>query len=85
MPRIRCFYEDCIFLEKGLCGAPAIELDPDDGCLTYSDDPDDLTKPIASEEDMEEALEDSWEDEGFEEFNDLDADLDSDLDFSEDY
>ena len=36
MPRIRCHYEDCVFLEEGFCGAAAVELDPDMGCMTYS-------------------------------------------------
>jgi len=36
MPRIRCFYLDCIFIEDGICGAARIELDPDAGCMTYS-------------------------------------------------
>ncbi len=35
MPRIRCHYEDCIFLEAGYCTAEKIELDPETGCLTY--------------------------------------------------
>ena len=36
MPRIRCHYEDCVFLEEGYCGAAAIELEPEGGCLTYA-------------------------------------------------
>jgi hypothetical protein len=35
MARIRCRYEDCIFLDGGFCSAPAVELDPDTGCITY--------------------------------------------------
>ncbi|NPA06358.1 MAG: hypothetical protein GXO54_03020 [Chloroflexi bacterium] len=35
MPRIRCYYEDCIFLEEGYCSAAVVELDPNEGCLTY--------------------------------------------------
>jgi hypothetical protein len=40
MPRIRCHYIDCVLLDDGYCGAAAIELDPDMGCMTYkrSDD-----------------------------------------------
>ncbi|TAK10877.1 MAG: hypothetical protein EPO32_13810 [Anaerolineae bacterium] len=71
MPRIKCFYEDCIHLENGLCGAALIELDPDDGCLTFSDDPADL-EAVAEVEEVEEEVEDSWDDEGFEELEDLD-------------
>jgi len=36
MPRIRCHYIDCMFLDDGYCGAAAIEVDPDEGCMTYS-------------------------------------------------
>ena len=36
MARIRCKYIDCTFLEVGICSATTIELDPDEGCLTYS-------------------------------------------------
>jgi len=36
MPRIRCHYIDCVFLDDAYCGAAAIELDPDEGCMTYS-------------------------------------------------
>ena len=51
MPRIHCFYDDCIFLEKGFCTALTIELDPDDGCLTYSEDPGDLNIEEFAEDD----------------------------------
>jgi hypothetical protein len=36
MPRIRCHYLDCGFLDDGFCSAAAIEVDPDTGCRTYS-------------------------------------------------
>ena len=36
MPRIRCHYVDCVFLDDGYCGAAAVEVDPDMGCMTYS-------------------------------------------------
>ena len=36
MPRIRCHYLDCVFLDDGYCSAAAIEIDPDTGCMTYS-------------------------------------------------
>ncbi|HEC62481.1 MAG TPA: hypothetical protein ENI27_09570 [bacterium] len=35
MPRIRCLYTDCVFLDDGYCGAAAIQLDPDLGCNSY--------------------------------------------------
>ena len=54
MPRIRCHYMDCVFLDEGYCSAAAIELDPDSGCMTYSP-----TSETPSDED--------WEDEDEEE------------------
>lgn len=64
MPRIRCHYPDCVFLDEGYCGAAAVELDPDVGCQTYS-----RVEDADVEEDWEEEEElDDWED----------ADLDDD-------
>lgn len=57
MPRIRCHYIDCVFLDDGYCTAAAVELDPDVGCMTYSR-ADDIDK-------------DDWDDEE-EEIDDLD-------------
>lgn len=54
MPRIRCHYDDCVFLEEGHCGAAAVEVDPDSGCLTFQRDED------------AEAVEEEWEEEDFE-------------------
>jgi hypothetical protein len=69
MPRIRCFYDDCIFATKGYCIATSIELDPEDGCLTYSEDPEDLPiDPYLDEDDLDD-FGDDWEDEGFEEID----------------
>ena len=58
MPRIRCHYIDCVFLDDGYCGAAAIELDPDVGCMTFS-----RADGLDSESDWEEEEEDSdeWE------------------------
>jgi hypothetical protein len=53
MPRIRCHYEDCIFLEAGFCTADKIELDPETGCLTYQ------------RADEAEVVEEAWEEEEF--------------------
>jgi len=68
MPRIRCHYIDCVFTDEGYCGAAAIEVDPDVGCMTYSR-ANDLEAEDEWEEEEEEELED-WED--------LDADEDED-------
>ena len=51
MPRIRCHYVDCVFLDDGYCGAAAIEIDPDMGCMTYS------------RADDQEEVDDDWSDE----------------------
>ncbi len=64
MPRVRCYYTDCVFLEENYCSAVRIEINPDEGCLTY--------KVAASEEDWveeEEWLdeEEAWEDDEWEE------------------
>jgi hypothetical protein len=58
MPRIRCHYIDCVFLDDGYCGAAAIELDPDVGCMTFSR-ADDLDSENEWEEEEEES--DEWE------------------------
>jgi hypothetical protein len=36
MARILCRYNGCINLDDGYCGAAKIQLDPDEGCLTFS-------------------------------------------------
>ncbi|MGB2895821.1 MAG: hypothetical protein WBB65_06615 [Anaerolineales bacterium] len=59
MPRIRCHYIDCVFLEDGFCGIASVEIDPDEGCRTYrriGESPDD----------------DDWDDENLEEIWDED-------------
>jgi hypothetical protein len=57
MPRIRCHYDDCVFLEEGFCGAVSVEFDPDSGCMTFQRE--------ASEETQEER-DDDWEEDDFE-------------------
>jgi len=62
MPRIRCHYGDCVFLDEGYCAAAATELDPEEGCLTYSP-----SGEVSAEDAWEEneALEEDWEEAGF--------------------
>jgi hypothetical protein len=69
MPRIRCHYIDCVFLEDGYCGAAAIEVDPDVGCMTFSRADDGAVDEDWEEEeeleewdeaDLEEEDDDSW-------------------------
>lgn len=69
MPRIRCHYEDCVFLEDGYCGAAAIELEPENGCLTYT-----------RVNEAEDKTTDEWEEEDFEEEGDEEADEEEDDD-----
>ncbi|MGD8555255.1 MAG: hypothetical protein PVJ32_07445 [Anaerolineales bacterium] len=59
MPRIRCHYIDCVYLEDGHCEAPRVQIDPDEGCMTYSRFDD---VPAADEWD-DESLDDFLEDE----------------------
>lgn len=79
MPRIRCHYLDCAFLDEGFCSAAAVELDPDAGCRTYapsaeatSDDTWDEEEEDLEEweelEDEDEDEDDIWADEEEEEF-----------------
>ncbi len=60
MPRIKCHYVDCVFVDEGYCSAAAIELDPDSGCATYSVADESGKKKEGWEDDDE--LED-WEEE----------------------
>jgi len=64
MPRIRCHYEDCVFLEDGYCGAAAIELEPEGGCLTYTrvDEADDKNTEEWEEEELDEEGDEEGED-----------------------
>lgn len=64
MPRIKCHYADCVFLDEGYCSAAAVEIDPDAGCSTYS--PSD-----EAEGEWEEEEEIEWEEEEEEEEDDL--------------
>jgi hypothetical protein len=70
-PKIRCFYDDCVFVDKGFCTASSIELDPEEGCLTYTEE--NLGEELFFEGDGAEDFEDDedWDDAGFEELDDL--------------
>ena len=59
MPRIKCHYVDCVFLDDGYCSAAAVEIDPDTGCATYS--PSDAAATAWDEEDETEWEEDETE------------------------
>ncbi|HEX9596583.1 MAG TPA: hypothetical protein VF982_06855 [Anaerolineales bacterium] len=72
MPRIRCHYADCVFLDEGYCSAAAVEIHPAEGCLTYSAAGE--VSPEAAWEDNKE-LEEEWADAGFTAVEDDDDDL----------
>jgi len=72
MPRVRCRYLDCIFLDDGFCGASAMEIDPDEGCLTYSQ----LDEKNIDKDWEEHNLEEIWEVEDVEALADDDDDDD---------
>ena len=69
MPRIRCHYVGCMFIEDGFCGAPVIEIDPDEGCRTFMQTGDPFEEDWDEDDDFE-----NWDEEDFE----SDAWLDSD-------
>jgi len=62
MPRIRCHYTECVFLDDGSCGAAAVELDPDTGCATFSPTDSAAGDELPEDEELE-----AWEDEEDEE------------------
>ena len=66
MPRIRCHYNDCVFIDDGYCSAAAVELDPDTGCATYS------------AADGAPVDEEKWDEEELEEWEEEDVDEDDD-------
>lgn len=72
MPRIRCHYNDCVFVDEGYCSAAAVEIDPDTGCATYS-----ASEGVSSVDDWEEEEElEEWEEDTEEEDLWLDEDED---------
>lgn len=66
MPRIRCHYIDCVFLDESYCSAAAVELDPDTGCATYSPNEEGAAGEKWEEEELE-----KWDEEEAEEEDDL--------------
>ncbi|HOG58309.1 MAG TPA: hypothetical protein PLO92_01385 [Anaerolineaceae bacterium] len=82
MPKIRCHYLDCLFLDERYCSAAAIELNPDTGCQTYTPDEETELGNWEEEEELDEweamgtpeEIKDDWDD------DDDDDDLDDDQD-----
>ncbi len=86
MPRIRCRYVDCIFLEAGFCGADQIDLDPELGCLTYSQEEEEAVLPKTEEwedEEEEEVEEEPLDEEEWEEDELEDEEFDEELEEDE--
>lgn len=83
MPRIRCRYDDCIFLEEGFCGAAAVEVEPETGCVTYSrvEDAEDKAEELWEAEDAEAELEDDDEEPSEDDDDIWDEDDDEDEDY----
>jgi len=79
MPKIRCHYLDCLFLDERYCSAAAIELNPDAGCLTYT--PNEEAASAGWDDDVE--LDDWDEMENDEEAEDIWASDDDDPDAEE--
>jgi hypothetical protein len=61
MPRIRCRYLDCVFLDDGYCTSEMVEIDPDEGCMTYT---------LVDEG----AVDEEWEDDEMDDLWDVDDD-----------
>jgi hypothetical protein len=67
MPRIKCHYIDCVFVDEGICSAAAVELDPDTGCNTYSVS----EEAVVKDDDWDEEDEtEEWDDEESDEEDD---------------
>jgi hypothetical protein len=87
VPRIRCHYGDCVYLEEGYCGAAAIELDPEEGCLTYERSDEAVVKVDDQWQDEVDDLGDLWhdddeilyEDAGEDDWYEADEDEDGDV------
>jgi len=64
MPRIKCHYIDCVFVDEGYCSAAAVEIDPDTGCNTYSpsEDMEDEWEEESEWDEEEEDDDDLWDD-----------------------
>ena len=64
MPRIKCHYVDCVFIDEGVCSAAAVEFDPDEGCKTFTPAEEAAADEWDEEEDSEEWEDDDTDDEG---------------------
>ena len=86
MPRLRCHYVDCVFLDSGYCTAAAAEIDPEEGCLTYAP-AGEISPDVAWQENEE--MEREWEEAGFDDLGEddemwLDVGEEEDMELPED-
>ena len=58
MPRIRCLYFNCLYLDDDICTASIVEIDPDIGCTTYAQSTSELLSEI-------DEYDDDWDTEDF--------------------
>jgi hypothetical protein len=88
MPRIRCNYEGCIYLEGNFCTAGEIELDQELGCLTFSQVEEEEIAGVEEEleeiEGDEEWKEEDVEEEEEEDLEDWEEDEEEDEDWEDD-
>ena len=85
MARIRCHYVDCIHLEDEFCGAAHVELDPDEGCQTYTRADSQFDDDWVDEEEEDELSD--WDEEELDEWyvDEEDDDLDLNLEDEDEY
>ncbi len=76
MPRIRCHYGGCVYLEQGYCISDEIELDLDEGCLTFTQIEDLALEDEEWEEELFGEQEDYFDDDQEEDEEDDDFDPD---------
>jgi len=72
MPRIRCRYLDCVYLEDGYCSSEVVEIDPDEGCVTFTL----ITDANVDDDWDDEKIEDLWDVDDDDLLGDDDDDLD---------
>lgn len=77
MPRIKCHYLDCAFLDEGFCSAGMVEIDPDIGCKTYTANAEDISAEDWDEDEEELEEWEELEEDGDDDWNELDYDDDN--------
>ncbi len=60
MPRVRCYQMECVYWKGGFCQAAEIEVDPDEGCLTFELEEVDENFASKWEDELIDELEEEW-------------------------